>query len=71
MPARLQKQIGKIKKEILSLGAMVEDRLQKAVSAVKNEDLNLSQKIIDTDFQIDEREIGKTSAKQIYIKIRE
>ena len=57
MPARLQKQIEKIKKEIISLGAMVEDRLQKAVYAVKNEDLNLAQKIIDTDFQIDEREI--------------
>jgi len=57
MPARLQKQIDKIKKEILSLGAMVEERLQKAVYAVKNEDLNLAQKIIDTDFQIDEREI--------------
>jgi len=57
MPARLQKEIGKIKKEIVSLGAMVEDRLQKAVYAVKNEDLDLAQKIIDTDFQIDEREI--------------
>jgi len=57
MPARLQKQIDKIKKEILSLGAMVEERLQKAVYAVKNEDLTLAQKIIDTDFQIDEREI--------------
>ena len=57
MPARLQKQIDKIKKEILSLGAMVEERLQKAVYAVKNEDLNLAQKIIETDFQIDEREI--------------
>jgi phosphate transport system protein len=57
MPARLQNAIGKIKKELLSLGAMVEDRLQKAVYAVKNEDLNLAQKIIDTDFQVDEREI--------------
>jgi phosphate transport system protein len=57
MPARLQKEIGKIKKEIVSLGAMVEDRLHRAIYAVKNEDLDLAQKIIDTDFQIDEREI--------------
>ncbi|MCP4669723.1 MAG: phosphate signaling complex protein PhoU [Desulfobacula sp.] len=57
VPPRLQNAIEKIKKELLSLGAMVEDRLQKAVYAVKNEDLNLAQKIIDTDFQVDEREI--------------
>ncbi len=57
MPARLQKQINKIKKEILALGAMVEERLQQSIYAVKNEDLTLAQKIIDTDYQIDEREI--------------
>lgn len=57
MPVRLQKEIDKIKKQILSLGAMVEERLQKSVYAVKNEDLDLAQKIIDSDFQIDELEI--------------
>ncbi|NOX34485.1 MAG: phosphate signaling complex protein PhoU [Deltaproteobacteria bacterium] len=57
MATHLQKQIEKIKKEILSLGAMVEDRFQKAIYAIKVEDLELAQKIIDTDFQIDEREI--------------
>lgn len=57
MPARLHKQIGKVKKEILSLGAMVEDRLQKAVSAVKNEDLILAEQIMDTDYQVDDLEI--------------
>jgi len=57
MATYLQKQIKKINKEILSLGAMVEDRFQKAIYAIKVEDLELAQKIIDTDFQIDEREI--------------
>lgn len=57
MAGHLQKAIEKIKKEILSLGAMVEDRFQKAIFAVKTEDLELAQEIIDTDFQIDEREI--------------
>ena len=57
MAGHLQREIDKIKKEILSLGAMVEDRFQKAIYAVKTEDLNLAQKIIDTDFEIDEREI--------------
>ena len=57
MTGHLQREIEKIKKEILSLGAMVEDRFQKAIYAVKTGDLELAQKIIDTDFQIDEREI--------------
>ncbi|OQY53096.1 MAG: phosphate transport system regulatory protein PhoU [Desulfobacteraceae bacterium 4572_89] len=57
MPGHLQRAIEKIKKEILSLGAMVEDRLQKAIYAIQSGDLKLAQKIIDTDFQIDEREI--------------
>ena len=57
MSGHLQKQIEKIKKEILSLGAMVEDRLQRAIYAVRTEDLVLAQEIIDTDVEIDEREI--------------
>jgi len=57
MAGHLQRAIEKIKKEILSLGAMVEDRFQKAIYAVKTGDLELAQKIIDTDFQIDEREV--------------
>ncbi|MFH2060567.1 MAG: phosphate signaling complex protein PhoU [Pseudomonadota bacterium] len=57
MPGHLQREIDKIKREILSLGAMVEDRFQKAILAVKTEDLELAQKIIDTDYQIDEQEI--------------
>lgn len=57
MPGHLQRETDKIKREILSLGAMVEDRFQRAVLAVKTEDLELAQKIIDTDYQIDEREI--------------
>jgi phosphate transport system protein len=57
MPANLPKEIEKIKKEILALGAMVEDRLQKAIYAIKTGDRKLAQKIIDSDFEIDEREI--------------
>ena len=57
MPGHLQRQIDKLKKEILSLGAMVEDRFRKAIFAIQTEDLELTQIIIDTDFEIDEREI--------------
>ena len=50
MPGHLQKEIEKIKKEILSLGAMVEDRLQKSIFAIKTMDFVLAQKIMDSDF---------------------
>ncbi|OGR12664.1 MAG: phosphate transport system regulatory protein PhoU [Desulfobacterales bacterium RIFOXYA12_FULL_46_15] len=57
MSVHLQREIEKIKKEILCLGAMVEDRFQKAIYAVKTSDQGLAQKIMDTDFEIDKREI--------------
>lgn len=57
MAGNLQREIEKIKKEILFLGAMVEDRLKKAIFAINTEDLGLAQKVIDTDFEVDEKEI--------------
>ncbi len=57
MAGYLQREIEKIKRKILSLGAMVEDRFKEAIHAIKTEDLKLAQKIIDTDFEIDEQEI--------------
>ena len=57
MTGHLQREIEKIKKEILSLGALVEDRFKKAVSSIRTEDLVLAQQIIDTDFEVDELEI--------------
>ncbi len=57
MAVHLQKAIEKLKKEILSLGAMVEDRFQKAIYAIKTEDLDLAREIIRTDYMVDEREI--------------
>ncbi|MBU1195078.1 MAG: phosphate signaling complex protein PhoU [Proteobacteria bacterium] len=57
MAGHLQKEILNIKKEILSLGAMVEDRCKKVMVAIKQENLVLAQEIIDTDYQVDEREI--------------
>ncbi|OQY11501.1 MAG: phosphate transport system regulatory protein PhoU [Desulfobacteraceae bacterium 4572_19] len=57
MPSHLQKEIEKIKKNILSLGAIVEDRFQKAIYSVKTEDLELAEFIISSDYQVDELEI--------------
>lgn len=57
MTTHLTRAMHQIKKEILSLGAMVEDRFKKAIEAIQKEDLELAQYIIDTDFKVDEREI--------------
>ncbi len=57
MTTHLTRAMHQIKKEILSLGAMVEDRFKKAIYAIKNEDLEQAQEIIDTDFKVDEREV--------------
>lgn len=57
MAGNLQKEIEKIKREILSLGAMVEDRFKKAVHAVRTNDTALAREIIATDIEIDELEV--------------
>lgn len=57
MAGNLQKKIEKIKKEILSLGAMVEDRFKKAVNAVRTNDTLLARDIIASDIEIDELEV--------------
>jgi phosphate transport system protein len=57
MRGRLPKQIESIKKEILALGAMVEDRFKNAIYAIKTKDIALAVSIIETDYEIDAREI--------------
>ena len=46
-----------IKKRILSLGAMVEERVRLALQAVETNDGELAQSIIKTDYEIDEMEV--------------
>jgi phosphate transport system protein len=57
MAGNLQKEIDKIKKNILSLGAMAEDRFKKAVHAVRTNDTLVAQEIIASDMEIDELEV--------------
>ncbi len=57
MPLHLTRQIDKLKKMILQLGAMVEESFQNSVAAVRNADENLAEKVIAGDDQIDEMEI--------------
>ena len=61
MEKRIRKQFTKelenIKKRILALGAMVEERVQMAIKAIDNNDSDLAQKIIKSDYEIDETEV--------------
>ena len=57
MTKQFRKELEKIKKQILTLGFMVEEQVQMAVTAVENNDTNLAQKIIRKDLEIDEMEV--------------
>ena len=57
MTKRLQNEIEKIKKMILSLGAMSEERIRMAIKAIEIWDAGLAEEIIRRDYEIDEREI--------------
>ncbi|MBF0302681.1 MAG: phosphate signaling complex protein PhoU [Desulfamplus sp.] len=57
MAANLHKEINKIKKSILSLGAMAEHRFRRSIDAVKKGDRDIAQSIIDSDVEIDELEV--------------
>jgi phosphate transport system protein len=51
------RELDNIKKMILSLGAMVEERVRLAVAAVENKDAEAAQRVIKTDYEIDEMEV--------------
>lgn len=51
------RELEKIKKQILSLGAMVEERVRMALTAIDNNDAELAHQIIKTDYEIDEMEV--------------
>jgi phosphate transport system protein len=57
MPRYLLRELEKIKKQILSLGAMVEDRVRMATKTIENQDAATARKIIDLDWEIDEMEV--------------
>ena len=53
----LIRQVNKLKKLLLSLGAMVEDSLHDAITAVQTRDIDLAQQVIDGDSKIDALEL--------------
>ncbi len=57
MTKHLQTELTKLKKRILSLGAMVEENLRVAVESIENRDENLAARVIDADQRIDGLEV--------------
>ncbi len=57
MSVRLQREIEKLKKHILALGTIVEERVHLAVSALDNRDEKLAREVIDKDIEIDHMEV--------------
>jgi len=57
MTIHFQKELEKIKKRILSLGAMVEERVYLATKAIEKKEGALAERIINSDYEIDEMEV--------------
>ncbi len=57
MTKHLHRELEKLKKQILSLGAMAEDRVRKAAKAVEKRDQLIADEVIKTDFEVDEMEV--------------
>jgi len=57
MTLHLQKELEKIKRRILWLGAKVEEQLRMAINAVNTRDRELATKIIESDEEIDKAEV--------------
>ena len=57
MSKHLEREIGKLKKQILSISAVVEESVHKAVKALEERDERLAKAVIETDSQIDRMEV--------------
>ncbi len=57
MPVHLQKELERLKKRVLALGALVEERVRKVTRAMKERDSVTAERIFHTDYEIDEREV--------------
>jgi phosphate transport system protein len=57
MSKHLHRELETIKKKILSLGALVEERVRMAAAAVAALDTETARKIIDADWEIDDMEV--------------
>ena len=57
MTLLLHKEIERLKKELLALGAIVEELLRKSVRALQERDTKLAREVIEADERVDNREV--------------
>ncbi len=57
MTKHFVRELEKLKKKILSLGAIVEERVYLAIKAIESKDPDLATRIIRSDYEIDETEV--------------
>ncbi|MBA3029094.1 MAG: phosphate signaling complex protein PhoU [Desulfobacteraceae bacterium] len=57
MTIHFQHELEKIKKRILALGSIVEERVRMAVKAIDTDDLPMVEQLINTDYEVDEMEV--------------
>lgn len=57
MPKHLQREIENLKKSLLNLGARVETVVHEAIRSIEERDVDLAQKIIEEDIEIDHTEV--------------
>jgi phosphate transport system protein len=57
MPKHLERELENLKRSILSLGAMVEERLRMAIKALETRDGDLANQVMKADHEIDEMEL--------------
>lgn len=57
MVNHFQRELDRIKKSILSLGALVEERVRMAIKAIETRDAKIATNIIQSDYEIDEAEV--------------
>ncbi len=58
MSVHLQRELDKLRKQILALGALVEDNLQRALQALATGDNDLARRVYDRDEEIDQQEVA-------------
>ena len=57
MAKQFQRELDRIKKMILSMGAMVEERFNNMVTAIESFDMDIAEQIIKSDYEIDEMDV--------------
>lgn len=57
MTGHMEREIGKLKRSILALAAVVEESVKQAVIALEKRDVGLAQKIIEGDLAVNQKEV--------------